>query len=342
MKKLFKILFLIILVSCCNIQAQNINIPDTNLKNWLLQSSNLIPIAYNMTSYCDGVYVKIDANNDGEIQQNEADNVISLSVGERGVTNLTGIEHFTNLCYLSCLYSNISNVNLVGLTNMKGLNIALNNVSNIDLSLYPNLEYLYCSNNNLSSLNFSNLPNLKEVYCGNNQLTSLNFSNNPQFTTLSCEYNNLTNINIQNGNLQTLVFPNPLPYNMCWGNNPNLNQICADPNEIIALNSFLSSCGINQPITVDSSCSLAISTMDPNTISLYPNPSNGIFNLDLSKLPENYTNLEVYDILGKKIQEQKLLTQKGIIINISHLESANYIAKIFNSVKSINIQLIKK
>jgi Secretion system C-terminal sorting domain len=189
-------------------------------------------------------------------------------------------------------------------------------------------------------LDFSNHPDLKRVYCGQNQLTSLDFSQNPLFDELGCENNNLSSLNIQNGNTQ--LFGDQTNLNECWGNNPNLTQICADPNEIIALNSFLASCGINQPITVDSSCSLAISTMDPNTISLFPNPSNDVFNLDLSKLPENYTNLEVYDILGKKVHEQKLLSQKDIIINISHLESANYIAKIFNSVKSINIQLIKK
>ena len=341
MRNLKKLLIFLMVLSG-SIRAQDINIPDINLKNRLLQANDSNNTALSMSSYCDGsIYIKIDENNDGIIQQIEADKVISLNVAGYNITNLTGIEHFTNLCYLLCAYNNITNVNLAGLINMKGINFALCNVSSVDLTLYPNIEYFDCSNNTISNLNFSNLPHLKEVYCGHNQLTSLDFSNNPQFTVLSCEYNNLSNINIQNGNLQTLIFPNPTAYNMCWSNNPNLSHICADPNEIVPLNSFLAGCGINQPITVDSTCALEISAMAPNTISLFPNPSNGFFNLDLSKLPENYTNLEVYDVLGKKVHEQKLISQKNIIINISNLETANYIAKIFNNEKSINIQLIK-
>lgn len=67
-----KILFILIaFTTLCN--AQIVNIPDANFKARLLEASSNNGIAISLS----GGYFKIDANNDGEIQQTEASNVKS-------------------------------------------------------------------------------------------------------------------------------------------------------------------------------------------------------------------------------------------------------------------------
>ena len=70
-----KILFFIItFTTFCN--AQIINIPDSNFKSRLLLSTITNSIAQNAA----GNNIKIDANNDNEIQVSEALQVVRLSL----------------------------------------------------------------------------------------------------------------------------------------------------------------------------------------------------------------------------------------------------------------------
>jgi hypothetical protein len=64
-----KYLYLLLLLSGFS-YAQIVTIPDANFKAKLLEASPTNVIAYN-----NGGYIKIDVNNDGEIQQSEALNV---------------------------------------------------------------------------------------------------------------------------------------------------------------------------------------------------------------------------------------------------------------------------
>ena len=38
-----------------------------------------------------------------------------------------------------------------------------------------------------------------------------------------------------------------------------------------------------------------------NTTETYPNPSDGLFNIKLSQHPENYKQINIYDIYGNKV-----------------------------------------
>lgn len=65
---------------------------------------------------------------------------------------------------------------------------------------------------------------------------------------------------------------------------------------------------------------------------VYPNPNSGKFTVDYLIADSNYGNLEVYDLTGKKVYEQKLETKLGNIdIDLANISKGNYIVKILSS-----------
>ncbi|MFD2823132.1 hypothetical protein ACFS5M_05590 [Lacinutrix iliipiscaria] len=113
-----KLILLLILCSFGYTQAQIVNVPDENFKAALLEASPDNIIASNLS----GSYYKIDANDDGEIQESEALNTSSLIVYGRNINNLEGLQAFTNLLSLDCSSNNLTEIDLpkYKLNNSKG------------------------------------------------------------------------------------------------------------------------------------------------------------------------------------------------------------------------------
>ncbi|MDP2069024.1 MAG: hypothetical protein Q8K04_08665, partial [Lutibacter sp.] len=96
------------------------------------------------------------------------------------IGDLTGIESFTNLKYLSA---------------------GFNNINSINLSQNTLLEELWINDNDCSFINVSNNPNLKKIGAYVNNLTALDLSNNPLLTHLYLAYNpQLKYLDVRNGN----------------------------------------------------------------------------------------------------------------------------------------------
>jgi hypothetical protein len=148
--------------------AQIINIPDTNLKARLLQPY------YGWDQ--DGETIIIDANGDQQIQQSEALAVYGLNLGESNISNLTGIEHFTNLRELYCHANEITELNLQGLPNLENITCTWNPITSLDLSGMASLKIVACGNCELTSLNLDGLINLEQLICGGNNISTLNLS----------------------------------------------------------------------------------------------------------------------------------------------------------------------
>ena len=211
MKKLYFLLIAFCVVISSN--AQIINFPDANFKAKLLSASPTNYIAKDL----NGTYFKIDANNDGEIQVNEALAVSLLSVNSGNITSLSGIDYFANLSSLLCNNNQLTNVDLSSMTSIVTANFSNNqlvflNVANLihldylecknnqltslNLNGLPSLRYLACSSNQITSLDVSILYNLKELYCDSNQISSLSLLNLPLLYILNCSNNLFTNLNI--------------------------------------------------------------------------------------------------------------------------------------------------
>jgi len=311
-----KIVFLICI--CCSISySQVINFPDANFKARLLQSSPSNTIAQNNNS---GLYIKIDSNNDGEIEQSEALEVNNLNIIGQNISNLEGLQYFTNLTSL-------------GINN--------NHVTQINLSPLFNLIYLNCNTNLITSLDFSNLPNLKFVDCDNNLVTSLDFSYNPLFEELGCKNNpNLTSIKIKNNHQQ--LFGSQTILNECWSGCPNLNYICADDFEIPALQSYLSGCGITQAISIDSACPLLGNDgFEVKEFGVSPNPSASVFTISFPTIQKNVT-LSVYNLMRQCVFNSTLSQVEEYSLDMSLFSSGCYLLKITSGELTSTKKIIKE
>jgi len=164
MKKIYLIISMMIFAM---FQAQNVNIPDPAFKNFLLTAdySN----GYAKDQY--GSSIPVDTNNDGIIQQSEANNIVKLSdlyYGNRVyIQSIEGIKSFTNLTDLYLFGTSVSAVDVSTMTNL----IAL-------------------------AINY------------NSQLTSLNIAGCTSLATMSSEHNNITGYNLQSNSLKSLLINN--------------------------------------------------------------------------------------------------------------------------------------
>lgn len=208
MKKLYPLLAIAFISFMGN--AQIVNIPDANFKAKLLSASSTNPIASTETPSATGAvssYTKIDTNNDSQIQVSEALAIKYLSVNSNSISDLTGIESFTNLRTLSCRNNSLTALNISTLTNLEFLFCYDNQLISLDTSNSPNLKILNCYDNSLTNLNINNCMLLTSLECYSNQLTTLDLSNRTYLTNLNCAENLLTTLNITNNlALNTLSF----------------------------------------------------------------------------------------------------------------------------------------
>lgn len=255
MKKL--VLFLLFITGIG--YAQIVNIPDVNFKTKLLQASATTFIAQNSA----GQNIKIDLNDDGEIQESEALLVSVLFLNYSNISNITGLEKFTNLTFLSLIQNNISVLPLNTLTQLEGLRCDFNQISALDFTGLLSLTYLNCSYNNIQTLDFSL---------------------NPLFFELWCRNNNLSYINLKNGYVGIQV-------NTAWGANPNLSYICVDEGEQnVAISNVMNS----PSVLVSTYCSFTPGG-NYNTITgsiTFDEDNNGC---DASDLPQPNIRININD-----------------------------------------------
>ena len=247
-----------------------------------------------------------------------------LSLNSNLLTSLN-IRNLESLEYLTCSDNLLQNLQVSGLQYLQDLTCNNNQLQSLLLNDLPQLAYLQCSNNQITALNFDNFPVLNMVICHYNQLTTLDFSSCPLLYLMGCSHNNLTSINIKNGLAQFYYDPSSLS----WGGNPNLTHICADADEIPPIQNFLYACQMPQPVTITSTCGLATSAFE-NTASIifFPNPSEGVFTI---MNLEKDGSLEIYDFLGKKIQEQKASNNQ--VVTLQSVGKGLYFAKILSGNK---------
>ncbi|WP_417291679.1 T9SS type A sorting domain-containing protein [Corallibacter sp.] len=147
----------------CAALNQIVNIADANFKSYLVNNNS------------------INLNGDTEITVGEAQATTELLINGLSISDLTGIEAFTNLTRLDCY---------------------ANNLTTIDVSNNTNLTRLHCADNQITTLDVSDIPTLEQVHCQNNQLVELNVANgnNSNFSYMKA-YNNasLTCIQVDAG-----------------------------------------------------------------------------------------------------------------------------------------------
>jgi len=262
-----KILLCLLLFIAAFAQGQTLTIPDSAFNAALLSSGTTSGIAINSS----GDAIAIDANGDGLIQQDEADEVRQLHVDSAGIVSLAGIEGFTNLIVLSCTANALTALDVTALDGLSELNCAGNNIATLNVAGLHQLELINCTANNLAELDLTGLEYLQSLSCADNNLTELDLSDCPVLTGLICNNNQLTYINIKNGTNQAGGYVQNI-----WENNPMLQYICADETEVAYINDLIALNGYIY-INVNSYCSFTPAG-DYNTIAgalLFDNANDG-------------------------------------------------------------------
>ena len=318
--------------------ACTVNIPDANFKAALVADT------------------AINTNGNTEIECSEATAFTgTISVPNLSISDLTGIEAFTNITVLECQNNQLTtSLNLSNNTALTRLWCFNNQITSLDISNNTVLDRLRCQNNQLTSLDISNNTDLFFLSCGDNQLTSIDVSNNTALGVFFCNSNSLTSLDVsantslfyllcQNNNLSSLNVANSNNTNFMdpvgtpregfnASNNPSLSCIQVDDVAYSTTNwpfkdataSYNTNCGV-----------LSVSDFNLESISLYPNPTTSVLNIEMS---QNLKLATIYTVLGAKI-----LTTTSNTINTSNLENGLYLIKIENTTGTITTKrFIKK
>ena len=125
--------------------------------------------------------------------------VIKLDVGDKSISDLTGIEAFVALEELRLWDNSLTSLDVTKNTALKSLSLSRNKLTSLDVTKNTALKSLSVTSNRLTSLDVSKNTALKELWCDFNELTSLDVSKNTALTWLYCPSNKLTSLIMRNG-----------------------------------------------------------------------------------------------------------------------------------------------
>lgn len=238
-------LFILLLTGV--VQSQIVNIPDVNFKTKLLQASATNNIAGSL---------KVDTNDNGEIEESEALQITMLNVNYSNISDLTGIQSFANLQNLHCAYNSLTTLNVSGMISLFDLTCNHNSLTSLNISNSTALTDIFCNNNQLTFIDLSdvsstlfnlncsnnlisyfNVPNpitILEMNCGNNQITYLDLSNIKLSSSLVTFYGNPIEIIVAKNN-----FIESSNFVSSFNGINTLKFICADDNEVTLINNQL-------------------------------------------------------------------------------------------------------
>ena len=187
MKKLLLLLTVLTasLAARADVVINTTNFPDANFRNYLL------------SEYPSGTITTAQLNARTE-----------LEVNNRSISNMKGVEYFTQLTRLSCYGNNLTTIDVSSNTKLTYLNVFENKLTSITgLANCTMLEQLYLHYNQLTALSIVNHsalrtlwvyenPNLTTLFCYRNALTNLDVRNCTSLQSFQCFENaNLTSIN---------------------------------------------------------------------------------------------------------------------------------------------------
>jgi hypothetical protein len=166
MKKLIFILVTVLAASFAaraDVTINATNFPDANFRSYLL------------SEYPSGTITTA--------QLNARD---TLYLYNKGISNMKGVEYFTQLTYLMCFSNNLSSIDVSQNTKLKYLNLGYNKLTSISLTANTALERVFLQNNKLVTVSMSNYSSL----------TTLWVSGNTTLTGLYCWRDALTNVDV--------------------------------------------------------------------------------------------------------------------------------------------------
>mgnify|MGYP003644531782 CR=1 FL=1 len=190
MKEFYYLLFTLFLIGGVN--AQVIEFKSPTFKARLLIANTDNDIAKDFL----GNSIKIDQNNDKEIQLEEALKISALDLSSSPIYDISGIESFTNLKSLICWNTQITDLNISALQELTYLDCSSNNIKDLDLSSLKKMETLVCGQGYLTSINLTGLDKLHHLHLGYNALQDLNLSGLVSLKLIDCANNMIPKLDL--------------------------------------------------------------------------------------------------------------------------------------------------
>ena len=158
-------------------------------------------VEINKTNFPDDNFRKFvsdncDKDGNGVLSQGESKAVTSIYASNNCISNMKGIEYFTDLTDLDCSFNQLTSLDVSKNIALTYLDCGGNKFENLDFSQNIALEKLYCYGSQLESLDVSGCIALKYLDCNVNQLTSLDVRKNTALEYLICYKNQLESLNV--------------------------------------------------------------------------------------------------------------------------------------------------
>lgn len=187
-------------------------------------------------NFRDNVWWDLNTNRDDHFSPSEIANAKGIICDNNEISNLKGIQFFTEIWKLDCYYNNLKTIDLSHNKKLSYINCHHNQLKELDVSGLPLLKTFYCNYNELPSINVSKNEKLEDFNCQNNHLDTLNVSQNKELVKLSCGHNNLTELDVsENKKLKTLgCYENKLR-NLNLGNQIELEWLSCGTNPLSVL-----------------------------------------------------------------------------------------------------------
>ncbi len=312
-----RILSLLIILLFSNIVlSQYTAIPDANFEQALID-------------------LGLDATLDGQVITANIDTLTELYVDSLNISDLTGIEDFTELTLLMCFYNQLSSLNITQNDSLKYLYCSSNQLTTIDLSNNNILVSLGVYKNQITHLNLSQNPNLAALSCGVNPITSLDLSLQQYLGYIDCSFSpSLQCLNMNNSNNQNVIYFNAI-------NCPNLTCIEVDNVVYSTTNWTNIDAGVSFSTNCSNSCSVDINEYNFNNLSLYPNPTTGNITIDLGNSKHNVKAI-LTNSLGQVILTQQFVSPVFINIDIEAPSGIYFLQLITPVGESKTIKILKE
>jgi len=355
MKRRFTIFTLLLIICIGNIHSQTTSVTNGNWTNpatWggvppspgatvIINHAVTLDLDY---GYSTG---SITINGTGSLNGNSAMRALAISGGTltvNGTLNIPRVALFGGTITNSGTFQNDSLLNQATLTNTSN---GIINATQFMISTggsFTNNGTVTSTNllniatiNNTGSINVTDILNSKSftnsstgaIHASNNFLNTDSLATPNLFTNngsviVNNDWRNAGNIDgsggfcVHNNSMNTGSIAGTIDFCDQTGNDVDLNTGSID--------ATVTYC--------QSACSVGVSeNLKPTSISLYPNPNNGIFTLISNS--KNFT-IEIIDLLGKKVYTEKILQSKSEI-QIPNNRKGIYFCKITDE----NSQVVK-
>ncbi|MFB3389873.1 T9SS type B sorting domain-containing protein [Flavobacterium sp. LAR06] len=173
---------------------------------------------------------------DGQVLTTSINSVKSLEIRYQNISNLSGIEGFSELETLICNNNNLTALDFSKNSKLNYLDCSGNKLTSLNVSENYNLNLLNCNQNNLSAIDIAKNLALKSLGCSYNQLKTLNVSKNTALEIFYCTFNQITSLDTSNNtNLNIFVCYNNQLTDLDISKNLNLNMFSCSNNHITTL-----------------------------------------------------------------------------------------------------------